>query len=657
GGGGGPSPVQRQLPELAVAFPSSGSVATSAQITVRGTVSEPVAGVDVNGRTAASSDGFRSWTAAEVLSEGASEFEVAYREVAGDAPVPAARVSVRRLGSLLEDAVSLHIGPDGRALVFDRGLEAVIEIDADGAASRVVTGAGRGLGPALGAVSDAVYDEAGTGLYVLTPPDRAFHVDLVTGDRTELLDTSGLQFLWSPGAVVLDAPGRRLLVASGLYNHIVAISLDPPSLGRRRLVSGDTLGSGPGLRRADDLALDASGTRALVISYDTDRVVAVDLVDLGAGPGHRTTVATVDRPRFVAVDPLTQRVFVVDDLLALREVTALGDTRVVSGGQNAVGAGPALRRPAGVAVVPGSPHPIVLDADRGELLEVDVDTGERRSRHRAAAGSGPELRTPVAIVGDPAAGRALVLQRTAPQLVAVAFADGARTALTQNAFEAPRAFAVEQGRRRALVLDLDGLYAVDLDSGAAVELTPRLGGPGAPRFAHIAVDEERLLAIVATDAEVWTVDLATLVAERRSGGGFGAGPAFADLRGLVADPARGRALVCAQVPGGRALVAVDLASGDRTLVSGPGLGGGPALVAGPGVLLDAGADAVLALDPRELVRIDLATGDRAAVTGGSAGAVGLCLGATPSVVLVLDDLLQGVLAFDRQGNQQVLLSR
>ncbi|MGE3353435.1 MAG: hypothetical protein AB7O84_16980, partial [Planctomycetota bacterium] len=42
GGGGGPSPVQRQLPELAVAFPSSGSVATSAQITVRGTVSEPV---------------------------------------------------------------------------------------------------------------------------------------------------------------------------------------------------------------------------------------------------------------------------------------------------------------------------------------------------------------------------------------------------------------------------------------------------------------------------------------------------------------------------------------------------------------------------------------------------------------------------------------
>ncbi|MEK6239221.1 MAG: hypothetical protein N2C14_31270, partial [Planctomycetales bacterium] len=90
---------------------------------------------------------------------------------------------------------------------------------------------------------------------------------------------------------------------------------------------------------------------------------------------------------------------------------------------------------------------------------------------------------------------------------------------------------------------------------------------------------------------------------------------------LVVDPV-GAAMVYVTNFIGGSVVSVDLDSGDRTLISGGGVGSGPALVNPTGMLLDASGNILLTnrgSGADNLLRIDVATGNRSLVSGATLG--------------------------------------
>ena len=128
--------------------------------------------------------------------------------------------------------------------------------------------------------------------------------------------------------------------------------------------------------------------------------------------------------------------------------------------------------------------------------------------------------------------------------------------------------------------------------------------------------EDRLLAI----------DLQSGDRTLLSGPGLGAGPALEEVMAMVLDGPRGRVLVACT----EAVYAVELLTGDRQILSGPFVGGGVPLDEVSSLAYDPSAGELLVLSATgsELLRIDEATGNRAQVLvdGGMGPAVDIGLG-------------------------------
>jgi len=120
------------------------------------------------------------------------------------------------------------------------------------------------------------------------------------------------------------------------------------------------------------------------------------------------------------------------------------------------------------------------------------------------------------------------------------------------------------------------------------------------------------------ESEVVAFLLPTSLTETLSASTRGNGPEFEWAYGIVVDAPNDRALVVDR--DSTALFAVDLDTGDRTVLSGLGRGSGVGLV-GPGPLeLDTARNRVYVSDfGRAIVAIDLATGARTTVTGAGVG--------------------------------------
>ncbi|MGE3165209.1 MAG: hypothetical protein AB7O52_09915 [Planctomycetota bacterium] len=105
-----------------------------------------------------------------------------------------------------------------------------------------------------------------------------------------------------------------------------------------------------------------------------------------------------------------------------------------------------------------------------------------------------------------------------------------------------------------------------------------------------------------------------------SGLGVGLGPALDDAQAMALDPLLQRVLVT--VGAGNALLAVDLASGDRTTIASDAVGSGPSLAQSWTVAVaEAGTFALVGTaTPAQLVSVDLNTGVRSLVAGAGVGA-------------------------------------
>ena len=308
----------------------------------------------------------------------------------------------------------------------------------------------------------------------------------------------------------------------------------------------------------------------------------------GVGGG---TPFTSDLEGGIAFDGGNNRLLVTDDgadaIIAVN--LANGDRSPVSDDADM---GPPFDTIYGIALDATNNRAFVADSGLDGVVEVDLANGNRTLISAdGVRGTGVALTVPRDVDIDLANNRVLVVGTGADALVSVNLATGDRTIISDlntgigPNFNSPRGVTYDMANNRALVADAgngaEGIVAVDLADGNRTEIS----GPN----------------------QGMTIDL---------------GADFDSTRGVVIDTANNRLIAVDDEI--TALVAIDTATGDRTLIEPftppePSVGNGPALVNPTGIVYDAARDAVYIADDgaNAIIAVDLATGDRQPVANES----------------------------------------
>jgi DNA-binding beta-propeller fold protein YncE len=282
---------------------------------------------------------------------------------------------------------------------------------------------------------------------------------------------------------------------------------------------------------------------------------------------------------------------------------------------------------------------VELALNPGEnVLTVEANAGKWNKEHAVAslvvtqnamAAVNPKggLSLPNTIVPDFINRRILVVNSLG-LLKQVSMATGDRRVIADNNTGAgpdilsPAAIALDAANNRVLVLDewLDALLEVDLSTGDRSVISDAVTGAGpifdvARPLLSLALDLAHNRALVSDNSlgALLAVDLDSGDRSIISDSVTGNGPAFAPVLSIVSDLANNRALI-GDLSG---LLAVDLATGDRTPISNNSRGTGPLLYYSASIALDAGNDRVLVanfdFDRSSLLEVDLVTGDRTVI--------------------------------------------
>ena len=462
--------------------------------------------------------------------------------------------------------------------------------------------------------------------------------------------------LLRPWWIAVD-PARQL--AFVLDGGLKAVDL---LTGVRTTVSDHAHGTGPRLFGAG-LALD--GDRALVLNNSPQSVLAVDLASgdrtilsdasHGAGPIHFWQAIAVDGGRALVTSAHLSAVLAVD--------LASGDRTILSG--PSAGSGPGFRNPVGI-VVDGE-RALVLDSHLHALLAVDLATGDRTVLSDASTGSGPAFTSPqLGLTLDE--GRALVADSGLGAVLAVDLVIGDRTILSDPKGSPIVSFGIavdgSDGTRALLTeANLGAVLAMDLSSGELTALSPRTSVGSGPAFSAggIALDEGRAL-LGGREAFLVAVDFATGERTVVSDGFTGGGRPFAGVEALVVDG--GRALVVAHhafAPGESGIFAVDLASGDRSLVSSFERGLGPAFEDLEDIALDGSRVIVTDSESGGVFGVDLASGDRTILpgfrwSGGTGFPTGIVVDGDRAIVIENDDSDSILWGVDLASGAQTILA-
>lgn len=643
GGGGGGSQAVRDArpPAVVLAFPGTSGLTEATSLAVSGSASDPdgIAQLIVDGVAAASSDGFATWSARVALAAGRNDVALDVVDGRGVRSRTVANAVLRNETTCSDPSDLLVDATRGRLVYSDVTEKRIVALDLATGVHSILADAKHGKGPFTGPFhleADPTRDR-----YLAIDLATLIAIDPDSGARTVLSGAgvgSGTAISAATGLAVDSATQSAYLIHQPAGQpELMRVDL---ATGDRKTISGGGAGSGPDFEFPAGVALVPGGATALVGELLDDALLAVDLAtgarsvlsgaSRGSGP-------PLDSPASIAVrgDGALAWVVCRAAILAVNLVT--GDRTIVSDATH--GAGPLPQQLGTVAVFDAAQEVLaVASASQSNLLRVDAASGDRSALFAARAGSGPSLEFCFGLAHDAAAGRALVATLT-PALVAVDLADGSREQLSGGGagsgepIDAASRVELDPPSGRAIVIDgFDGtLVAVDLATGQRTRLSGG-GAGGGPAFGSIvdfAVDPVRRLAFV-TDAgfvgsaivgRVVAVDLATGERTIVSSDSRGSGPLFESDTQIQVDPARNRVLVVDNESD--SLLAVDLVDGDRTLVSGPGAGSGP-LWSDPrafGIALDGGSALVVDFVSagHDLYVVDLVTGERALALAAAEG--------------------------------------
>ncbi len=581
-------------------------------------------------------------------------------------------------------------GTNNRALITDINLNAVLAADLTSGDLSLISGFGEGDGPELSDPEGIALDTANNRALVTAGPfgsKAVLAVDLATGNRTVISDanTGSGTALGDPQDIVLDTANNRALVVDLGLKAVLAVDL---ATGNRTVISDANTGSGMALSDPVGIALDTANNRALVVDsgLNSKAVLAVDLatgdrsVISDANTGSGTTLGS---PVGIVLDTANNRALVTDGFFGLKAVVAVdlatGNRTMISDANT--GSGAVLGDPRGIALDTANNRALVVDSGLNSkaVLAVNLATGNRTTViSDANTGSGTALGSPVGIALDTANNRALVTDGFLglKAVVAVDLATSNRTVVSDANTGSgtallgdPVGIALDTANNRALVTDrFLGLMAVDLATGNRTVISDANTGSGiALRFPEgIALDTANNRALVTAGSfglkAVLAVDLATGDRSVISDANTGSGTALGSPVGIALDTANNRALVTDGFFGLKAVVAVDLATGNRTMIT----GSGTALGDPRGITLDTANNRALVTDSLldAVVEVDLATGDRTVISDANTGSgaplsfpMGIALDTANDRALVVDFGLDALLVVDLPSSDRVIVSR
>jgi hypothetical protein len=643
GGKGGPTGPTNDAPEVEVIFPPPG-VTDRDSIAVRGRVSDPegdaITKLTINGK-AVKVKGDGSFSATVPLKVGRHPLAI-HVEDDGGGEGDVDGNEIERFTYLFQQVSDMALdAANGRVIALDGATDAIVAIDLDDGTRTVIAE------PSAAAVQRTSLDLDAAHNRVLVGernPGALAFVDLDSGQRTVVSDSSnGGNF--EPHSVLIDPedPNRAFVAVAGAdataADLLFTVDLDT---GVRTAfpISGVTYhlidDLGYDLERSQLLFVTYSGLVAIEVSDGTAHWVAntgiVPHVGTGAAPANVRSLA-VDGDRVLALgqeDLGSQPMCVHEIGIVDNHVTELAALTV---GDDAQPLTP-YENTAAFAYDSDTGDALVLDV-HGRLLRVRLSPGAREYVSTKEVSAGPAFDRPVSVIEDPVRNRWIVADDELDALIAVDKRSGERSVLSDDAssgtdFDGVVAVAYLPSQDEFLVLTEQRVFSVDPVTGARTVIASDVGGSviGSGTGFAGAFDIEPAFdgasAIVAgcygsppCQGQLIAVDLATGNRTLKSGPGTGTGP----LDQFVGF-ARGydTYLVLAQSSDSddASLVQIHQTTGDRTVISDADTGGGPKLRHPKAVTYDSYERRAIVINDLDttlkLIGVDLTTGDRTLLT-------------------------------------------
>lgn len=513
-------------------------------------------------------------------------------------------------------------------------------------------------------------------------------------------------------SISLDSANDRLLLTAPFSESLLSVDL---LSGNKSIVSDNLKGSGPQFDGPYSVAYDDVNGNALVLDINTQRLLSVDLVtgdrtDLGVGM-YDSTYITLDSTQGLAYVSQTQILSSCN--LATGALTTIstnglgsgpnysfhspvtlynnnshalytagyslnsvdlsnGNRTVVSGLGDLypVGDGPGLSNPVAVGLDANGMTAYVADTAYRAIIAVNIFSGHRSYFSSNGVNSGPEFILPNAMIMDYENNRILVGDSGRKSVIAVNTLDGSRSYVANNAvgsgteFKWPYPVVVDEENNLAYVADAgeNVILVVDLDSGNRFVLTTE-SSSFSPRSMSLDRANNRLLLVSTINRFITGYDLGTGDKTVVSGSTSGTGTSFSQPTAVVVDSSASN-LAYVLDRSADAVFSIDLANGNRTLLSGAAAGQA-SLSSAESIAIDDNANRLLVISRgvNYLISVDMNTGVRQVISGASIG-TGTSLSMVNAIsfdsrnnrALVSDQTLKAIVSINLDNGDRTIVS-
>ena len=531
---------------------------------------------------------------------------------------------------------------NNRIFVTDKEVDALFAVDLVTGDRTIVTSNSFEADDFLVAPMDVVFDVDNDRALLLDDTfgtGNIYAVDLSTGSRDKI-DLSGVAF-GDATSIALDITNDQLLVTLSEQHALGSINL---TTGERTFLSksrtssfGTSVGGGEHDFDAPmSVDIDIENNRALVVDPNIDELGVLFGVDLTtgfrkvlAGPkldggyvGTSQSRIDLNSPISVALNTNSG-----EALLLSAEANNLLRISLDRGTVNTIFAinESTLLSPRGLAFDKDSRKVFTTDFIRSALFSVDLVTAVKRSPSNGSnSAQGPEPELPLAVTYNPD-DNSVFLTDAKLGLLTVDLFTGDRKILSSGKigggnvkFNNPRSVVLDQENNRALVLSLGSIAAVNLSTGKRTLVSGEGRGVG-PAFNTAVIrsdsmvfDKENNRLLVGSAAGfVIEVNLDTGDRTTFTGDSIGEGISVSTggATGLALDVDNNRLII--MLASLDTLIAVDLTTRNRTILSSPDVGGGTDFETAGEITLDDN-NILLVIDSGvdEVIAVDLITGDR-----------------------------------------------
>lgn len=282
---------------------------------------------------------------------------------------------------------------------------------------------------------------------------------------------------------------------------------------------------------------------------------------------------------------------------------------------------------------------IVSDTVRDSLYFINLENGVRTLLTGDTRGEGPEIVSPLSIALDVVKNRVLVVDPRQEVLIGVDLVTGNRSIVSGNntgsgvMWSFPIDVALDEKNNRAIVGDstTQAIYSVDLLNGNR-ELISNEGRGSGPTFnspSSIKIDHESNTAYIADQANksIYAIELSSGNRTLISNDSHGVGQDFVAIDSIELDLVNNRMFVTDNgslyfpTREFKSVIEVSIETGNRTVISGLGMGNGQKLELPVGISLDLANNRALIADygTQSLSWVDLESGNRSILSSKQSG--------------------------------------